>query len=300
MISGMLVVDKTQAETSHDVVDKVRKCLRMKRVGHFGTLDPMAEGILLIGLGKATKFFDFYKEKEKLYVGKIIFGFATSTYDKEGTPIGEKKEIDLNTIDISALLQRFTGEIEQIPPMYSAKKYKGKPLYKYARANQTINVKPARVTIHALQGTILDKHTMEFEALTSSGTYIRSLAHDIGEAVGSGAYLDQLRRVRVGEFDHRSAIASSKLTAGLDREELLSRITPIEGLLPEFPKIIIGPAGKRGVANGRFLETKDIIKIIGSGEGTHFRLFDEEGNFLAVAKKDEALRRFNPTIVLHP
>jgi tRNA U55 pseudouridine synthase TruB len=106
--------------------------------------------------------------------------------------------------------------------------------------------------------------------------------------------------VRVGEFDHRSAIASIRLNQELDREELLSHITPFEGLLPEFPKIIIGPAGKRGVINGRFLETKDIVKIIGSGQGIHFRIFDEEGNFLAVAKKDDVLRRFNPTIVFHP
>lgn len=300
MISGLVVVDKAQQETSHDVVEKVRKCVRMKRVGHFGTLDPMAEGILLVGIGKATKFFDFYKEKKKFYVGEIVFGFATSTYDREGTPITEKKDIDLINTDILSILKQFTGEIDQYPPIYSAKKYKGKPLYKYARANQKIPLKSSRITIHSLKGTVLNRNTLAFEASTSSGTYIRSLAHDIGEAIGVGAYLDHLRRERVGEFDGASAVASGLLTEDFGPDRILPHITPIESLLPEFPKIIIGPAGKQGVSNGMPLETRDIVKIIESREASHFRLFDEEGSFLAVAKKDRERRRFNPTIVFGP
>jgi len=300
MLSGLLVVDKAKHLTSHDVVEMVRKASATRRVGHFGTLDPMAEGILLIGIGKATKFFDFYKDKEKLYSGHIRFGFATTTFDGEGEPTTETRGIDLEHIDWRELEQRFTGDIMQTPPIFSAKKYKGKPLYKYARANQQIPISPVKVTIHSLHCKPVDATTVWFEARTSSGTYIRSLAHDLGVALGVGAHLQTLRRERIGEFDQSLSISSRELSETPTAGWLSEHIVPFEALLPEFPKIIIGPVGRRAILNGAPLEAKDILRIIPAPGTPEFRIFDEEGTFLALARKDERRRRFNPSMVFPP
>ena len=297
MISGLLVVNKSKNITSHEVVEKIRLFANTTKVGHFGTLDPMAEGILLIGIGKATKFFDFYIQKKKQYSGKIRFGLATTTYDKEGSPVSEEKKIDLNTVNINSLLKQFTGQINQVPPAFSAKKFKGKPLYKYAREKKQVILKPVQITIYSLKARIINHNTLAFEALTSAGTYIRSLAHDIGEHLKVGAYLEELRRDRIGEFDLSQAISSDTISEEMKVSDFFKQVIPIESLLPEFPKIIINPAGKRGVLNGAPLLPKDILKIFPSESTTHYRLFDEEGNLLGISQKDKKIRRFNPFIV---
>ncbi len=297
MIHGLIVVNKSPKITSHTVVEKVRKLFRIKKVGHFGTLDPLAKGVLLIGVGKATKFFDFYIKKKKLYSGKIKFGFATTTYDCEGAPISEKKEIDLRKLDIAPILAGFTGKISQLPPLYSAKKVNGKPLYKYAREQKEVEIKPVAIEIFSLKGEVLAKDTLGFETLTSSGTYIRSLAHDIGRAVGVGAYLDELTRIRIGEFDLQNAITLEELSQEVESGNLARVVIPIEALLPEFPKIIATPAGRKAVLNGMYLAVKDILKIMSAEKSENYRLFDEEGKLLAIAKKDDRLMCFRPYIV---
>lgn len=300
MIHGLIVLYKPRNLTSHDVVDKIRALFKIKKVGHFGTLDPLAEGVLLIGVGKATKFFDFYIKKKKLYSGIIKFGFATTTYDREGEPTSEKKEINIKNIDIDSILSGFTGKIAQTPPIYSAKKIKGKPLYKYAREQIEVEIKPVNVEIYSLQGEVLDKETLRFETLTSSGTYIRSLAHDIGQKVGVGAYLEDLKRLKIGEFDVRDAITFEELSEEVESGNLSKVVTPIEGLLPEFPKIIVNQGGRRDVLNGMSLEVKYIIKILSTEKtekSEYYRLFDEEGKLLAISRKDDKLKRFNPFIV---
>ena len=254
-------------------------------------------------MGNATKFFNFYIKKKKLYSGEIRFGHATTTYDAEGEPLGEKKEIDLHSIDISTLLERFTGKQAQVPPIYSAKKYKGKPLYKYARQNINIDVeiKPVNIEIFSLKGEILDNETLKFEALTSSGTYIRSLAHDIGQAVGTGAYLGELKREGVGEFNLKDAFTMEELAGYVQSGNISEVVTPIEALLPEFPKIIINQGGRYGVLNGHPLLPRDILKVLNAGKdkniNENFRLFDDEGKLLAIAQKDPRLMRFKPFIV---
>lgn len=297
MISGLLVVNKASNMTSHAVVEKIRTLYRIPKVGHFGTLDPMAEGILLVGIGKATKFFDFYIQKKKLYSGTIKFGCPTSTYDREGTPLSEIHDIDLNGIDLDSLLSEFTGEIQQIPPAYSAKKHKGKPLYKYAREKKPVDIKPVMVTVYSLKGKILNPDTLWFEAQTSAGTYIRSLAHDMGQKLGVGAYLDTLKRLSIGEFDLTAAVSSEQLSNRIHITDFSKLVIPIESLLPEFPKVIVTETGKRGVINGVPLVPKEIIKIFPSINKTYFRIFDEEGKLLAIARKDDKIRQFNPFIV---
>ncbi|MCP4154076.1 MAG: tRNA pseudouridine(55) synthase TruB [bacterium] len=301
MIHGLIVVNKPLNITSHTVVDKIRKLLKIKKAGHFGTLDPLAEGLLLVGLGNATKFFNFYIKKKKLYSGKIKFGYATTTYDSEGTPLSEKKECDLLREDIPALLAKFTGKLQQMPPIYSAKKYKGQPLYKYARQNKEseVVIKPADVEVYSLEGKIIDKETLWFEAQTSSGTYIRSLAHDIGQETGCGAYLSELKREAVGEFNLTKAFTLDELAACVENSELFKFVTPIEALLPEFPKIIVSPGGGNGILNGQPLLTGDIVKVMTTDSMEIFRLFDDEGKLLALARKDEKLMRFKPFTVFN-
>ena len=297
MISGLLVVNKSKNITSHELVEKIRQIIPGTKVGHFGTLDPMAEGLLLIGIGKATKFFDFYIQKRKLYSGTIKFGYATSTYDREGIPLSEKKKINLNEINLDEILEEFIGDILQTPPAYSAKKHKGKPLYKYAREKKPIEIKPVKVSVYSLKRKVINANTLWFETQTSAGTYVRSLAHDIGQKLGVGAYLDTLKRVSIGEFTLTKSISMEQLSDLVDFSQLSKWIMPIETLLPEFSKVIVSAAGKRGVINGVPLLPKEVIKIFPSTSKTHFRLFDEEGKLLAIARKDENHRQFNPFIV---
>jgi tRNA pseudouridine55 synthase len=297
MIHGLVLVNKSKNITSHTVVEKIRKLFKVKKVGHFGTLDPLAKGLLLIGMGNATKFFDFYIKKKKLYSGTIKFGCATTTYDAEGAPLAEKKEVNLNQINIPDLLSRFTGKQLQIPPIYSAKKFKGKPLYKYARQNKEVEVKPVHIEIFSIKGKAVDQETLWFEALTSTGTYIRSLAHDLGQIVGVGAYLDELTRLGVGEFHVKDAFTLEELTRHVEASEIPKVVIPIEALLPEFPKIIVNQGGRKGILNGMPLLPEDIIKVITTDNTENFRLFDEEGKLLAIARKDDKLMRFKPYIV---
>ena len=296
MIHGLVVVDKEKGFSSHAVVAQIRGFLKTKRVGHFGTLDPAATGILLIGIGHATRLFNFYVHKEKTYSGIIRFGYATSTFDAEGAPVSEKMEIDLRNIDLLPILAQFTGALLQVPPIFSAKKLKGVPLYKYARKNIAVERKPNQIHIHSLNHRIIDPSALGFEAVTSSGTYIRSLAHDIGQKIGVGAFLEELKRERIGEFDiprsHRIETIARHVADGRFDKVIL----PFESLLPEFSKIIVTAGGRRGVTNGVSLSAADVLKIIPAPDTEHFRIFDEEGHFLAIARKDRSMS-FRPCIV---
>lgn len=297
MIHGLIAIDKPKDITSHTVVEKVRRIFKIQKVGHFGTLDPLAEGLLLVGLGKATKFFNFYIKKTKLYSGVIKFGFATSTFDCEGDAVSEKKEVDLASVNIKEVLSKFTGPIIQTPPIYSAKKVNGKPLYKYAREQKSVEIKPINVEVFSLKTIEMSKDTLTFEALTSSGTYIRSLANDIGEEIGVGGHLQDLRRLKIGEFHVEKAFTLDVLAQEVEKDNLAKVVTPIEALLPEFHKIIVNQEGRRAVLNGQYLVAKDILRVFSSEKTENVRLFDDEGKLLAIAKKDEKLMRFKPYIV---
>jgi tRNA pseudouridine55 synthase len=302
-IHGLILVNKPAQITSHAVVETVRKVFKIKKVGHFGTLDPAAQGLLLIGMGNATKFFDFYIKKRKLYSGTVAFGYATTTYDTEGEPLGTPQAIDLNEIDIRRLLEDFSGKQLQRPPLYSAKKFKGRPLYKYARENKAnaIPLKSVEVEIFSLQGKVVDKTHLWFSAETSSGTYIRSLAHDMGQKLGVGAFLEELLREGVGEFRLEKAFTLEQIADSVKAGDISRVVTPIEALLPEFPKIIVSPGGRRTVLNGAPLLPGDVVKIISPGNqgksSEYFRLFDDEGKLLGLASKDPRFMQFKPYMV---
>ena len=298
MIHGLIAVDKEKGISSHDAVARVRRIFRMKKAGHFGTLDPNATGLLLIAMGQATRFFDFYVKQDKLYSGRIRFGYATSTYDSEGQPLGEKRPIDLGRIDIEVLLSGFRGTLLQAPPAFSAKKFKGKPLYTYARRRQPVSIDPVEVRIHELTGRAIDADTLEFRALTSSGTYIRSLAHDLGQKAGPGAFLLELKREMIGSFSLEQAVTLERL-AELEMEgKALQAVIPIERLLEEYPKMIVNPAGRRCISNGMALKASDVLKIFPAPSTDFFRIFDDEGKFLAIAEKEPHAMSFKPYLVI--
>ncbi len=300
MINGMVLIKKEKGLTSHDVVKRVKSILGVKKAGHFGTLDPLAEGLLLVGVGNATKFFDFLVGRNKAYSGIIKFGYSTTTYDNEGEQVGETKDIDLHRIDLGYLLKDFRGNILQYPPKYSAKKYKGIPLYKYARKDQDVEIKPVEVEIISLETEILDKDLLKFRTVTSSGTYLRSLAHDIGAAAGTGAFLHELTREAVGEFDLKDALTLSELELQMEKGERLQKgLIPIEMLLMEFPRIVVSQNGSETVKNGAMLSLNDILEVSSGDDSVNYRIFDDAGNFLAIAKKDSVIHRFKPFLVFN-
>jgi tRNA pseudouridine55 synthase len=199
-VNGALVIDKPVGLTSHDVVNRVRRLTGERSVGHLGTLDPMATGVLPLLLGNMTRLAQFYTAAEKTYEGEIRFGFATDTYDADGEPVGEQKRVHLDADQLRRLAGEFVGVIEQMPPPFSAKKIRGVPAYKLARKKQPVKLQPAKVEIRefAIVGVAEDR--ARFRARVASGTYLRSVAHDLGQRMGTGAHLASLRRTAVGEF----------------------------------------------------------------------------------------------------
>ena len=215
-MNGLLVIDKPGGVTSHDVVSRLRKITGEKSIGHLGTLDPMATGVLPLLLGKFTRLAQYFSAAEKSYTGTIRFGFATDTYDADGDRVGEPNQPRLSLDQVRAAAARFHGEIEQTPPAFSAKKIGGKPAYKLARAGHDVQLKPVKITIQSFAITALDGDQATFAMSISAGGYVRSVAHELGCDLGCGAHLSSLRRTRAGAFTVEDA-------HGLDELEELAR-----------------------------------------------------------------------------
>lgn len=196
----VLLIDKPLHWTSFDVVRKIRNRLRIKKVGHAGTLDPLATGLLIVCTGKFTKKINEYMASEKEYTGTFTLGAVTPTYDLESLPEQQKDFSMINAEQLHATTAKFTGEIDQFPPIYSAIKIKGTPMYELARRGEEVELKSRKIRISEFELTTIELPVVHFRIVCSTGTYIRSIAHDFGQALGCGAYLSQLRRTRIGEF----------------------------------------------------------------------------------------------------
>jgi len=298
-MDGLLLINKNSGISSHNAVKQVREIFGVRKAGHFGTLDPMAKGLLLIGTGNVTKFFDFYIKGKKRYAGIIEFGHSTTTYDCEGDITGDRTKIDLNKIDMDKFICGFRGKIDQVPPIYSAKKHKGQPLYKYARKNIQVDILPRTVEIFSLYYKIISKTEMSFEAETSAGTYIRSLANDIGAKVGCGAFLKELERTGIGSFSVEDAISLKELKELKESNVISKSFIPIESLLTEFPRIVVNHEGMSRTLNGAPVTADQILKISSESDSGHYRIFDDDGNLLAISDRDKRLARFNPFLVFN-
>ena len=210
-MNGVIIVDKPAGWTSHDVVNRMRRILGQRSVGHLGTLDPLATGVLPLVTGGLTRLAQFYTTSEKTYEGTIRFGFATNTYDADGDPVGQVHQVTLNLEHLQKLATRFQGVIEQVPPPFSAKKIHGVPAYKLARKHEEVILKPVQVEIKEFAILSVDTDRATFRARVASGTYMRSVAHEMGQLQGSGAHLESLRRTAVAEFDIAQAHTLEKI-----------------------------------------------------------------------------------------
>lgn len=234
-MDGVIVVDKPDGWTSHDAVAKMRRLAKTKKVGHLGTLDPAATGVLPLVIGRATRLARFYASSDKVYDAVIRFGWATTTYDREGDPVGETSDIVLDRGRLESLLDRFRGEFEQTPPPVSAKKIHGTPAYKLARKNLPVELEPVKVTVHSLELTECAGAEARLRVHCSAGTYLRGIAHDLGKDYGCGAFLNALIRTRSAEFTIEQARSIDALAELAAEDKLSEALVPATELLPGFP-----------------------------------------------------------------
>lgn len=250
---GLLVVDKPVGPTSHDVVHLVRRETGVKKVGHTGTLDPRASGILLLCLGQATRLSEYLLNEPKRYLAWIRFGQSTNTYDAEGEIVEESgRSPDREALERT--LQDFQGTLEQRPPAYSAVKVKGKPAYELSRRGQAIELKPRKITIDNLILRSYEPPLLELEIHCSAGTYIRSLAHDLGQELETGAHLAELRRTRVGPFGLDQAVGFASLGEAIESGSWKRYVVPAAQALPGLPAVRVDGEELNRVRHGRLIE----------------------------------------------
>lgn len=305
-MDGLILVHKPPFVTSHDVVVSIRKIIGQRKVGHFGTLDPLATGLLLVGVGKATRLFPFYSKMDKSYAGQIKLGVATDTYDSLGMPVSHETDVFPERTEVKAALKSFLGEIEQIPPPFSAKKHRGQRLYKLARRNQQVQPHPVKVKVHDFLMKDYTPPLLEFEVRCSSGTYIRSLAHDLGQILACGAHLTRLERREVGCLHFRDALTLDELRSAAVGQPAGSFLIPLERLLPDKPRVILSAAGMKSVRHGNTISGADVLSIHegkekyppeSRGEDV-FRLFSPQGRLIALGRQSPGKKTFHPFLVL--
>ena len=272
-MTGILLIDKSEDWTSHDVVAKLRRLLGERRIGHAGTLDPMATGLLTIFVGRATRAVSFAEAQEKTYIARLRLGITTDTQDITGRVL-TTAAADMSAVDLEAVLSRFLGEIQQVPPMYSAIKVDGQRLYKLARQGVEVERKARPVKIHRIAVLGQTEGNFELEIVCSKGTYIRTLCHDIGAALGCGGTMSALRRTKVGAFSVADAYTTAEVEATENRSGLLQ---PLDILFAAYPALTVGSAQERGVRNGQTVALAD-------GNPGLVRVYGQSGVFLALGE----------------
>jgi tRNA pseudouridine55 synthase len=308
-LDGLLVVDKPVGPTSHDVVAKVRRACRGARVGHTGTLDPMASGVLVLVIGRATRLAQFLSASDKSYEATVRIGIETDTYDAEGAAVAHAGAPCAGALDdasrdvvvprapeVEQALGQFRGTYDQRPPPFSAKKVAGARAYELARQQRPVALAPVPVAVHALELIACDGDLVRITVTCSAGFYVRVLAHELGRALGCGAHLAALRRTRSGQFGLEAAIPLERATAGADA--VAASLVPLDAMLPEMRAARMTARGAERTRHGRALEPDDIDGWLGEPPATGptgpVRLLDPDGHLVAIgARRDNGL-------VLHP
>jgi tRNA pseudouridine55 synthase len=276
-MNGVLIIDKPAVMTSHDVVNRVRRILHERSVGHLGTLDPMATGVLPLVVGSFTRLAQFYIRAEKIYEGTIRFGFATDTYDAEGDPTGPPTSVSLDYDQINSLAANFKGVIEQTPPPFSAKKIHGVPAYKLARKHKDVVLQPVQVEIKEFEILTVEGERACFRARVASGTYMRSVAHEMGLKLGCGAHLEQLRRTAVAEFTLEDAVSLDQLDAtGSSQQDLF--VHPRK-LLPQLPCVTADDANAARIRSGRPVNLPELSRA------RQVKVFQGQAELIAIATR---------------
>ena len=309
-MDGVLIVDKPPGLTSHDVVAHARRSLGVRRVGHIGTLDPIATGVLPLVVGRATRLASLLSTGRKTYDGSILLGVSTDTYDTAGTIVADARDRmgagPVNAPDRSAIEQAvraFVGARPQRPPPFSAKKIRGVRAYKLARRNQPVAPDPVEVTVHAIDVLEVDAAHVRCRVTCDPGFYMRAFAHDLGAMLGCGACLHALRRERNGAFDLSGAVPLDEIDAR--GPAVTDRMVPLDDLLPEVPRLVLTEHGARRARHGNDLSAADVVSSSTEWTGRATpttgaavaKLYDGEGTLIAIAKTDAA-RLLHPTIVL--
>ncbi|MFN8095865.1 MAG: tRNA pseudouridine(55) synthase TruB [Vicinamibacteria bacterium] len=284
-MDGVLVVDKPAGPTSHDVVDRARRALRERRIGHTGTLDPFATGVLPLCVGRATRLARFLSGGEKVYRASVRLGFATTTDDRTGEPLSPPRPSDVAGEALGEALAAFVGTFDQVPPAFSARHVGGRRLYELARNGEAAPRTATPVTVQALDLVSREGDCLELEVRCSAGTYVRAIARDLGERLGTGGHLVALRRTRSGAFDLSRAVPGDRLDASAS-----AAIVPVRELLPELPSVRVGARGRSFVAHGRDLGPADVDGPFPGPEHDVVRVIDDSGELVALASP----RRFEP------
>jgi len=291
-VNGILIVDKPAGLTSHDVVNRVRRILGQKAVGHLGTLDPLATGVLPLVAGNMTRLAQFYTASEKTYEGVIRFGFATDTYDSDGEPQGPPQTVEVSLEHLRERAGRFRGVIEQMPPPFSAKKIQGIPAYKLARKHKEVALKPVQVEIKEFEILTAQGSQASFRARVASGTYMRSVAHEMGKELGCGAHLESLRRTAVAEFELADAHTLEQLAA-VEPSQLDEMFVHPRKLLPQFPSVTANDEMAARIRSGRAVNLPDVSR------SKQVKVFYGQRELIAIATR-VAGTLFHPKIVLAP
>lgn len=311
-IDGILVVDKPRDRTSHDVVESVRKLAGFRGIGHLGTLDPLATGVLVLALGRATRLARFYSGRRKRYTCAIRFGFATDTYDADGEAAGPDTAPALNADQLKQLASQFVGKIQQVPPSFSAKKIHGRPAHELARKHKPVNLEPVEVEVFEFQLTGVEGSVARFSVECGAGTYVRSLAHDLGKLQGSGAHLAEIVRTAVGEFTLDHAVSLADLEKDAREGRLADRVIKLENMLAEMPRATVLPIIEKRVRHGakfnlpiaqiqpgQITAAQGAPAQLDSGDWkpARLRVFNQQGHLIAIAEP-VVPRTYQPLVVL--
>jgi tRNA pseudouridine55 synthase len=290
-MNGVLIIDKPAGLTSHDVVNRVRRILGQRSVGHLGTLDPLATGVLPLVTGSLTRLAQFYATSEKTYEGAVRFGFATDTYDSEGEPITAPQPVKLDAPQVETLASRFRGVIEQMPPPFSAKKINGVPAYKLARKQKEVVLKPVQVEIKQFDILEVTGDRAHFRARVASGTYMRSVAHEMGQQLGCGAHLDSLRRTAVAEFEIADALTLDQLEDAAAKGATEDLFVHPRKLLPQIPSVTADEPSAARIRSGRTVNLPELSRA------RQVKVFQGQRELIAIATR-VAGTLFHPKIVL--
>ncbi len=292
MIHGVVNIKKEKGYTSHDVVAKLRGIVGQKKIGHTGTLDPDATGVLPVCLGKATKLCDMLTDKSKTYETVLLLGKTTDTQDISGTVLSEGSVAGIDNDAVIKCIGGFVGDYLQIPPMYSALKVNGKKLYELAREGIEIERKARPVVIHEIKILEVDLPRVRMEVHCSKGTYIRTLCHDIGQKLGCGGCMEELVRTQVSRFHIEDSLTLDQVAAYKAEGRLEEILTPIDEMFSEYEAVTLKKEFASFAYNGNMFMPKHIREKIELSDGRFVRVYDEEGTFIAIYKFEKAKRMF--------
>ena len=293
-MDGVIVVDKPEGLTSHDVVNRMRRLANTRKVGHLGTLDPMATGVLPLVLGRATRLAQFFSSGEKTYDGKIQFGWATDTYDREGSPISEPVTPNFTRAELEAVLDEFRGTILQTPPPFSAKKIAGTPAYRLARKHIAVELEPVEVRVLRLDLAEFDGTTASISVRCSAGTYLRGIAHDVGRKLGCGAFLTALRRTLSGEFTAGQARTLETLDELARGGGLGQALIPASLVLPEIPNATVDALTAGQIRQGKDFRLSPFVDRAGA---KYVKAVSTEGDLIAIGEV-RLPNLYHPVLVL--